>query len=166
MLKKIVTLAMAAVLAVSLVACGNTASKPTATPQPVDLAAFGEKYVTEEKMPALLDTQEDMGKQIMDANYAGLNDIDTKQCLLYVSLMGVNSSEMALVQVTNSEDVSKVKDVFQARIDGMINGGAFYPSDVENWTNNSEIVTNGDYVALVVSTDKDAIVEAFNALFA
>lgn len=166
MLKKIVTLAMAAVLAVSLVACGNTASKPTATPQPVDLAAFGEKYVTEEKMPALLDTQEDMGKQIMDANYAGLNDIDTQQCLLYVSLMGVNSSEMALVQVTNSEDVSKVKDVFQARIDGMINGGAFYPSDVENWTNNSEIVTNGDYVALVVSTDKDAIVEAFNALFA
>lgn len=166
MLKKIVTLAMAAVLAVSLVACGNTASKPTATPQPVDLAAFGEKYVTEEKMPALLDTQEDMGKQIMDANYAGLGDIDTQQCLLYVSLMGVNSSEMALVQVTNSEDVSKVKDVFQARIDGMINGGAFYPSDVENWTNNSEIVTNGDYVALVVSTDKDAIVEAFNALFA
>lgn len=166
MLKKIVTLAMAAVLAVSLVACGNTASKPTATPQPVDLAAFGEKYVTEEKMPALLDTQEDMGKQIMDANYAGLGDIDTQQCLLYVSLMGVNSSEMALVQVTNSEDVSKVQEIFQARIDGMINGGAFYPSDVENWTNNSEIVTNGDYVALVVSTDKDAIVEAFNALFA
>lgn len=166
MLKKIVTLAMAAVLAVSLVACGNTASKPTATPQPVDLAAFGEKYVTEEKMPALLDTQEDMGKQIMDANYAGLNDIDTQQCLLYVSLMGVNSSEMALVQVTNSEDVSKVQEIFQARIDGMINGGAFYPSDVENWTNDSEIVTNGDYVALVVSTDKDAIVEAFNALFA
>lgn len=166
MLKKIVTLAMAAVLAVSLVACGNTASKPTATPQPVDLAAFGEKYVTEEKMPALLDTQEDMGKQIMDANYAGLGDIDTQQCLLYVSLMGVNSSEMALVQVTNSEDVSKVQEIFQARIDGMINGGAFYPSDVENWTNDSEIVTNGDYVALVVSTDKDAIVEAFNALFA
>lgn len=166
MLKKIVTLAMAAVLAVSLVACGNTASKPTATPQPVDLAAFGEKYVTDQKMPALLDTQEDMGKQIMDANYAGLNDIDTQQCLLYVSLMGVNSSEMALVQVTNAQDVSKVKDIFQARIDGMINGGAFYPSDVENWTNNSQIVTNGDYVALVVSTDKDAIVEAFNALFA
>lgn len=166
MLKKIVTLAMAAVLAVSLVACGNTASKPTATPQPVDLAAFGEKYVTDQKMPALLDTQEDMGKQIMDANYAGLGDIDTQQCLLYVSLMGVNSSEMALVQVTNSEDVSKVQEIFQARIDGMINGGAFYPSDVENWTNNSEIVTNGDYVALVVSTDKDAIVEAFNALFA
>lgn len=166
MLKKIVTLAMAAVLAVSLVACGSTTSKPTATPEPVDLSAFGEKYVTAQEMPALLDTQEDMGKQIMDANYAGLSDIDTQQCLLYVSLMGVNSSEMALVQVTNSDDVSKVKDIFQARIDGMLNGGAFYPSDVETWTNNAEIVTNGDYVALVVSADKDAIVEAFNGLFA
>ena len=51
MLKKILTLAMAAALAVSMVACGNTASKPTATPKPVDLAAFGEQYVTAEQMP-------------------------------------------------------------------------------------------------------------------
>ena len=46
MLKKIVTLAMAAMMAVALVACGNTASQPTATPEPVDLAAFAEKYVS------------------------------------------------------------------------------------------------------------------------
>lgn len=168
MLKKIVTLAMAAVLAVSMVACGNTAAQPTATPtpKPVDLAAFGDQYVTAEQMPPLLDTNEDIGKQIQEQSYPGLTDIETEQCLLYVSMMGVKNSELALVQVKNSEDVSKVQEIFQAHIDGMINGGAFYPSDVENWTNFSQVVTNGNYVMLVVSTEKDSIVESFNALFA
>lgn len=166
MMKKILTLVMAAALAVSMVACGNTASKPTATPEPVDLAAFGEKYVTAEQMPALLDTSADIGKQILDANYAGLSDVETEQCLPYVSMMSVNNSEMVLVQVKNADDVAKVKEIFQARIDNMLNGGTFYPETIEIWQNNAEIVENGNYVALVVSTDKDAIVEAFNGLFA
>lgn len=166
MLKKIVTLAMAAALAVSMVACGNTASKPTATPKPVDLAAFGEQYVTAEQMPPLLDSENEMGKQILDMNYAGLSDIDTQQCLPYVSMMSVNNSEMVLVQVKNADDVSKVKDIFQARIDSKVNDPMGYPATIEIWANNAEIVENGNYVALVVSEEKDAIVEAFNGLFA
>lgn len=168
MMKKIVTLAMAAIMAISLVACGNTASQPTATPtpEPVDLAAFGEKCVTEQLMPPLLDTNEDMGKQILDASYAGLSALDLEQCLAYVSMMSINNTEMVLVQAKSADDVAKVKEIFQARIDAMVGGGAFYPETTEIWTNNAEIVENGNYVALVVSSDKDAIVEAYNALFA
>lgn len=168
MFKKIVTLAMAAMMAIALVACGNTASQPTATPtpEPVDLAAFAEKYVNDQVMPPLLDTNEDMGKQILDMNYAGLSEMELDQCLPYVSMMSVNNSEMVLVQAKNTDDVAKVKEIFQARIDSMLNGGTFYPETIEIWQNNAEIVENGNYVALVVSSDKDAIVEAFNALFA
>lgn len=166
MMKKILTLAMAAALALSMVACGNTAAKPTATPKPVDLAAFGETYVTEQTIPPMLDTEQDMGKQILDMNYAGLSEMDLEKCLPYVSMMSVNNSEMVLVQTKNADDVAKVKEIFQARIDNMLNGGTFYPETIEIWQNNAEIVENGNYVALVVSTDKDAIVEAFNGLFA
>lgn len=179
MLKKIVTLAMAATLAVSMVACSNTASQPTATPTPaptatpaptpasttVDLAAFGEKYVTDQVMPPVLDTQADMGKQILDMNYAGLSDMELEECLAYVSMMSVNNSEMVLVQAKSADDVAKVKEIFQTRIDNMLNGGTLYPETIEIWQNNAEIVENGNYVALVVSTDKDAIVEEFNGLF-
>lgn len=167
MMKKIVTLAMAAVLAVSLVACGNTASKPTATPtpKPVDLAAFGETYVNEQTMPPMLDTEADMGKQILDMNYAGLSEMELEQCLPYVSMMSINNSEMVLVQAKSADDVAKVKEIFQARIDNMLNGGTLYPETIDIWTNNAEIVENGNYVALVVGTDKDAVVEAFNGLF-
>ena len=163
MMKKIMTLAMAAVLALSMVACGNTASKTDS--EPVDLAAFGEQYVTAEQMPALLDTQADMGKQILDMNYAGLSEMELEQCLPYVSMMSINNSELVLVQTKSEGDVAKVKEIFQARIDNMLNGGTFYPETIEIWTNSAEIVTNGSYVALVVSADKDSIVEQFNALF-
>lgn len=167
MLKKIATLAMAAALAVTMVACGSTTAQPTATPtpEPVDLAAFGEKYVTDQVMPPVLDTQADMGKQILDMNYAGLSEMELEQCLPYVSMMSVNNSEMVLVQTKTADDVAKVKEIFQARIDNMLSGGTFYPETIEIWQNNAQIVDNGNYVALVVSTDKDAIVEAFNALF-
>ena len=165
MLKKIVTLAMAAMMAVALVACGNTASQPTATPEPVDLAAFAEKYVSEQLMPPLLDTNEDMGKQVLDMNYAGLSEMELEQCLPYVNLMGINNSEMVLVQAKSAEDAAKVKEILQARIDNKLSGH-MYPSESEIWANNAEIVEKGNYVAVIVSEDKDAIVEAYNALFA
>lgn len=165
MRKRILTLAMAAVLALSMVACGSTASKPTETPKSVDLSAFGEKYVTEQLIPNLLDTQSDIGKEILEQSYPDLDQVELEQCLPYIPMMNVKNSELMLVQVKNSADVEKVEQMFQTRIDNMVNGGAFYPGDVENWTNHSEVITNGNYVMLVVNTDKDAIVEEFNALF-
>ena len=117
-------------------------------------------------MPPLLDTNEDMGKQILDTSYVGLSDLDLEQCLPYVSMMGIKNTEMVLVQTKNADDVAKVKEIFQARMDAMVGGGAFYPETAEIWQNNAEIVEKGNYVAVIVSEDKDAIVEAFNGLFA
>ena len=166
MLKKIVTLAMAAVLAVSMVACGNTAAKPTATPEPVDLAAFGDQYVAAKQMPDQMDVSEGMGKDMLEMDYAGLSEIDTQQLVVYKSVMDVGGGEMLLVQTRNQDDVAKVKEIFQNHIDSKVSNQMDYPATIELWTNNAEIVTNGNYVMLVASAEKDSIVEAFNGLFA
>ena len=47
----------------------------------------------------------------------------------------------------------------------MINGGAWYPEPTRIWTENSRVVSNGNYVMMVVHENCDAIVDAFNALF-
>lgn len=79
--------------------------------------------------------------------------------------------EIALVEVANAADVETVKAIFQARIDyqtidnGSGNPGAWYPATVEEWQNNSRIVSNGNFVMLIVWNDCDQIVEDFNALF-
>ena len=69
-----------------------------------------------------------------------------------------------------SADVDTVKAIFQARIDYMVRdgegpGGAWYPGPTEQWTNNSRVVSNGNYVMMVVHENCDDIVAAFNALF-
>ena len=94
---------------------GNNSS--SSTPEPpapaqVDLSAF---YTTENSkydfgMITLADAE-------LAANvYPGLFDIASEQCLPYVNMMTMNTSEIVLVQVTNSSDVDKVKSILQSRI--------------------------------------------------
>ena len=73
--------------------------------------------------------------------------------------------ELALIEVTDSKDVDGVKAILQARIDGMINGGAWYPEPTRIWTECSRVVSNGNYILMVVHEQCDAIADDFNALF-
>ena len=102
--------------------------------------------------------------------YPGLSEIATKQRVIYTTMMSAAVCEIALVEVKNAADVQKVKDIFQARIDAQVGtddapGGAWYPETIEGWKNNSRIVSNGNYVMLIVWEKADQFVEQFNALF-
>ena len=143
---------------------GNSSSSSTPeapAPAQVDLSAF---YTTESGkyefgMVTLADAE-------LAANvYPGLFDIASEQCLPYINMMTMNTSEIVLVQVTNSSDVDKVKSILQSRIDAQVEGGAWYPSAIDAWQNNSRIVSNGNYIMMVVHESCDSIVSDFNALF-
>lgn len=112
-----------------------------------------------------LEEQREFLRQAAQGNYPGLSDIATEQCLTYAPMFSLSAAESVLVQVSNAADVDAVKEILQARIDAQVAGGAFYPMAVEAWQNNSRIVSNGNYIMLVVSDDCDAVVSEFNALF-
>lgn len=107
----------------------------------------------------------------VDTWYAGLNDLSPKQVVIYTPMISAVACEIALVEAKDAADVEAVKAIFQARIDyqtidnGYGNPGAWYPATVEEWQNNSRIVSNGNFVMLIVWNDCDQIVEDFNALF-
>lgn len=124
----------------------------------VDLAAFYQT-VTDNYEFGFLELAD---QTLLDNYYPGLSDIDTEQCLVYICMMSLNNGEFALVQVKNSDDVPAVKEILQARVDGMADGGAWYPAAMEQWTNNSRVVSNGNYVMMVVHESADSIVSAFN----
>ena len=140
---------------------GGGTTTPDPEPSKVDLAAFYSSVSSKYSMPSL--TLADSG--LMNNYYAGLSSIATEQCKVYINMMSMNMGEMALVQVKNSGDVAKVKSIFQARIDSMVNGGAWYPEPTRIWTEQSRVVSNGNYVMMVVGEDCDSIVKDFNALF-
>jgi hypothetical protein len=58
-----------------------------------------------------------------------------------------------------------VKAILQSRVDYMVDGGAWYPEPTELWQNSARVVSNGNYVMMVVNASCDAIVNDFNALF-
>ena len=141
--------------------------EPTAAPAAgVDLAAFYED-VTDLYEFGFLQLADDV---LLDGYYTGLTGIETEQCLVYMCMISMNNGEFGLVQVKDSADVAAVKAVFQARIDYMVGdgngpGGAWYPGPTEMWENYSRVVSNGNYIMMVIHENCDEIVSQFNALF-
>lgn len=139
----------------------NGGSTSTPSTDKVDLADFYSTVTSSYEMPGM--TLAD--SQLMDQYFAGLSDVATEQSQVYVNQLTMNMGELALVQVKDKKDVDTVKAIFQARIDSMAQGGAWYPQCVELWTNNAQVVSNGNYIMMVASEDCDSIVKDFNALF-
>lgn len=129
----------------------------------VDLAAFYEAILSSYEMGAMDDISG--VSDILDNFYAGLSGISTKQCLVCVPMMTSVVSEFVLIEVVDAADVDAVKAILQARVDVQAGGGAWYPDTVDGWKNNSRIVSNGNYIMMIVHRDCDSIVSDFDALF-
>ena len=168
MLKKMTSLVLAGVMALSLVACGSqdggASTEPTPAPLSIDLTEFYNEmfstiFTDPNNSPSMAALEGDMLEQA----YPGLSEVETTQCLVYAPMITAVAYEVALVEVANADDVATVQEIFQTRIDTQIESGAFYPATVEAWQNSSEIVVRDNYVALFVGAEKDQMVEAFNA---
>lgn len=169
MKKKFLALALALMLVLSLAACGGA---PKEDGKDADLKEFYASLTEGEEWPALMDLTEDESmKEMLDTYYPGLSEIPTKQRGVYVAAISAAVGEIALAEAENEEDVQKIKDIFQARIDYQVGdganpGGAWYPETIEGWKNKSQIVSHGNYVMLAVGDAAEAAVESFEALFA
>lgn len=138
-----------------------------AAPAGVDLADFMSTLQSNYETIQYLSLLEG---DMLEQYFAGLSNVSCKQTQVYSNLMGFVTSEIAVIEVSDSKDVDTVKGILQARVsymagDGESPGGAWYPEPTEQWTSNARVVTNGNFVMMVVGTDCDAIVDDFNALF-
>ena len=169
--RKLISLLLALTLLAALASCGNGNSGGSAPAADVDLKAFYESLlVTDPESEDYFNPDVPVEGDALATAFPGLEDIATKQLVIYQPMMSAVACEIALVEVENADDVQKVKDIFQARIDAQVGtddapGGAWYPATIEGWKNDSRIVSNGNYVMLIVWEDCDTFVAEFNALF-
>ena len=156
-MKKLLSVVLAMAMMLCLVACGGEVEAP-------DLQSFYDEYMTGlgENAPMMGPVEGEM----LDAFYAGLNDVPTKQAVINMAMIGAVAFEFALIEVENSEDVETVKTILEARKAYQVDGGAWYPETIASWEK-AEIIVNGNVVALIAAGDAQAdAVAAFNALFA
>ncbi len=155
----------------TLAACGDkdksgedsvtrASDKKTDSPE-ASLEGFMEKLMEDHDFSSLMPIDKDTAAEL----YLGLGDIPVKEEAVYMAMISDNTTELALIQVENAEDASAVAELLEARIREMIEGGASYPSSIERWEQDSDVVTAGSYVMLVVHPDHEAIIEEFNAAF-
>ena len=175
-MKKIVSLVLALMLALSLVACGNggntgspaPSGAPGASTTPevqepsfgADLNEFYNKMLAAAgEAPMMMDMAAD--PEMLEMTYPGLKDIETKQLVAVAPMMSAVAMEFVFVEVANAADVDAVKTILQGRIDAQVAGGAWYPETIEQWEKYSEIVVIDNYVCLFVTPDKAGLIEAF-----
>lgn len=128
----------------------------------IDLKDFYTTAAGKYQMP--MGTSELTDAETIDYIYPGLKDVALKQQALYITMMSLNNGELSIVEVENETDAETVKAIFEKRVQGMIDGGAWYPEPTEIWTNQSRVKLYGSYVLLTVGPDCDNIVADFEAL--
>ena len=162
MMKKLTSLILALCMMLGLSACGGGNKDADSGTFSTDLAAFYETiFADEAEAPAMMELEEDL----MSNFYPGLAEVERVQTVIYTALISAVACEVAMVEVANADDVETVKNIFQARIDAQVDGGAWYPDTIDQWANNSEIVVRDNYVCLFVTPDGlESPAAAFNAL--
>ena len=165
MMKKMIAGALALVMMMALAACGNSNGGNDTAKEAPDLTKYYEDFMGSlgaDNTPMMMELDAEM----TEAFYPGLKDIEMKQKVMQAAAMSAVPFEFALVEVANADDAAKVQEIFNARKDAQVDGGAWYPETIAAWEK-GEVIVNGNVVALIVAGDTQAdAVKAFNDLFA
>ena len=139
-IKTPVALLLALCLMAALAGCGKADGFTT------DLTAFYSQITADEGFPMMMEIPEDAAENF----YPGLTEIQRKQTVLYTAAISATPCEIAMVEVADAADAKAVEEIFQARIDAQVAGGAWYPDTIEGWEKNARIVARDGCVCLFV----------------
>lgn len=168
-MKKLLTLALSALLTMSLLtACGGE----TAPQNDVDLTAFyntlAEEYGWVEDAASSGPDDVLMSNiegDLLESYYPGLADVAMEQLIAKAPMISAVVNEIVLAQCATEEDAATAASILQDRVDAQAEGGAWYPESMETWSN-AQVIQEGAYVAMVACAQHQAeIVEQFQQLF-
>ena len=168
-MKKLLTLALSALLTMSLLtACGGE----TAPQNDVDLTAFyntlAEEYGWVEDAASSGPDDVLMSNiegDLLESYYPGLADVATEQLIAKAPMISAVVNEIVLAECGTEEDAATAASILQDRVDAQAEGGAWYPESMETWSN-AQVIQEGAYVAMVACAQHQAeIVEQFQQLF-
>lgn len=147
-MKKIVIILIAMLLLASMSGCNGAANKG---PEPgTALSTFYQAVLDAQPADAeALILFEENNPALIGSFYPGLDAIELSQQAYYMPPIATHPCEIVLVEVTNSADVQKVADIFQARID-MGADNTTYPESAAGWALYAQVHKSGNYVAMIV----------------
>lgn len=162
-MKKLFAALLALTCALALAACGGRDGG--FDDKAPDLSQYYEDFMSTlgaDNTPAMMDLE----GEFLEGVYPGLSDYAAKQAVVKTAAISSVPYEFALVELEKASDAKAVADIFQARVDMQVQGGAFYPETIAGWEK-AQVLTHGKVVALIVAGgEQEDAVAAFEKLFA
>lgn len=153
-MKKILTLTLCALLVLSLAACGGKEPAKSA-----DLNALYDALTA--AMPQMLPMDE-----TTMLNFQGIEIADCVQAQVAICAEGLRADEIWLIEAKDEAALGRLKEMAEARMQAKVNETISYVPDQYVIVEQGVILTNGLYLALLVSPDVEALQAGFEAAMA
>ena len=146
-MKKIVSFLFATIMLITIGGC----SEKKNSPEPgTELSTFYQAVIEnqpEDKEALILFEEHNPG--LISSFYPGLEEIELNQQAYYMPPIATHPCEIVLVEVANENDVQKVVDIFQERID-MGADNTTYPESAQGWLDYAQVHQSGNFVCMIV----------------
>ena len=162
-MKKIVSILMVILVAVSLAACSSGSDEvkndnPAVT---VDLAAVKAQMISDLSPADPIDLQ---AESLLNLYGIAADDVVSAAC--YTTMDGAFPEEVIMVEAKDADALSRIEEKMNNRVSEVKVQSQNY--DPENYAiaQKCEVQKNGNYIAMFLSPDYDALVEIYNSYFA
>ena len=152
-MKKITAILLCAVLLLSMAACGG---EPAPEKKNVDLNAVYESFGA--SLPEMWVLDEDMM-----LNMFGIKAEDCTQVITAIVSTGLNVDEVWLIEAKDAAALEQLKALAESRMKAKADETVDYLPDQYVFVEKGVILTEGLYLALIVSPDVDNLKATFEA---
>ena len=99
------------------------------------------------------------------ANVYGLSEDDYSEASAYIAGSGGYADEVAIFKASSSDKVSTIEDALNKRLESRKKDFDGYVAEQYDILCDSEVITTGDYVCLIVCADNDTAENTYNSYF-
>ncbi len=150
-MKKIVYIILVLAMLLSLCACGEKTEQEAL---PVALGYVYESFSA--SLPEMLPMEGDMR-----LNMLGIKDEDCKQVYTYICGEGLKADEVWLIEAVDEAALERIEGLAQSRKTAKMDETSFYSPDQFAICEDGRIISEGLYLALIVSPEADALEKIF-----
>lgn len=162
-MKRLFAMILAVVMLLSLIGCGsdiNEETQPETLPQeslaPADMEKIYEAMA--EKMPEMIRMDE-----TTMLNFCGIQAQDCVQVVAAICADGLITDEVWLIEAKDEAALERLKTLAESRLQMKGEESITYSPEQYEVVQKAQVLTNGLYMALIVSPDVEALAEIFRA---
>ena len=162
-MKRMIAMILAAAMLLCLAGCKsetNPDTQPSSVPQETNAPADMEKIyeAMAEKMPEMIRMDE-----TTMLNFCGIQAADCVQVVAAICADGLITDEVWLIEAKDEAALERLKTLAENRLQAKGEDSITYSPEQYEVVQKAQILTNGLYMALIVSPDVDALADIFQA---